>query len=96
MKTYICVSPFQAYNTVLNKHSTIHTGACFVHMEDGKPNEQGLLLLYGITADDDKKMWIRQHVFQEYFQEMLTPDEIHQDAIQKIANKQTMWEALYA
>lgn len=90
MKTFICKSPFQAYNTVLNKHTVIHTGACFVSESDGNANEDGLLLLHGITADDDKKMWIREHVFHEYFEEVPTPIDVF------IPNKQTMFEALYA
>lgn len=35
MNTFICKSPFQVYNTVLNKHTVIHTGACFISLSDG-------------------------------------------------------------
>ncbi len=95
MKTFICKSPFQAYNTVLNKHTTIHTGACFISISDGKANDEGLLLLHGITADDDKKMWIRESVFQEYFELTPTPVEFQSDK-PPIPGRQTMLEALYA
>jgi polyphosphate kinase len=96
MKTFICKSPFQAYNTVLNKHTVIHTGACFISLSDGKANEQGLLLLHGITADDDKKMWVREHVFKEYFEPTVTPVEFQDVEKLPIPARQTMLEALYA
>ena len=96
MKTFMCSTPFQAYNTELNEHTTIHTGACFISLSDGQANEQGLLLLHGITADDDKKMWIREHVFKEYFEPTLTPPEFQNADKQPIPGRQTMLEALYA
>lgn len=97
MKCFICTSPFQAYNTELNKHITIHTGACFVHLDNGRANDQGLLLLYGITADDDKKMWVQENVFKEYFEETIVPAEIAANGVHPyIASRQTMLEALYA
>lgn len=96
MKTFMCTSPFQAYNTELNQHTTIHTGACFISFSDGKANEEGLLLLHGITADDDKKMWIREHVFNEYFEPTFTPIEFQNADKPPIPRRQTMLEALYA
>lgn len=96
MKTFMCHTPFQAYNTELNKYTTIHTGACFISQSDGQANEQGLLLLHGITADDDKKIWIREHVFKEYFELTLTPPEFQNTDKPPIPRRQTMLEALYA
>lgn len=96
MTVFMCKSPFQAYNTELNKHTTIHTGACFISLSDGQANEAGLLLLHGITADNDKKMWIHEHVFKKYFESALTPAEFQDADKLLIPERQTMLEALYA
>ncbi len=94
MKTFICKHPFQAYNTALNKYTTIHTGACFVSLSDGQPNNDCMLLLFGITADDDKKMWIAEKVFKEYFEETTT-DAALQSGYKPPLHGQTVYEALY-
>lgn len=95
MKTFMCTSPFQAYNTKLNKHTTIHTGACFISLSNGKANNENMLLLHGITADDDKKMWVRKSVFEEYFEETPTEPALLAGYKPPLYG-QTMLEALYA
>lgn len=95
MKTFMCKLPFRVYNTELNKYTTLHAGSCFVSLSDGQANEEGMLLLHGIDADNDKKMWIYKPVFQRYFKPAPAYVQSQGATHPFIQKPQTMLEALY-